>query len=140
MDRKHISERLSQLTPDQRSKLSKLLAARQSEKQGRTIPSISRQGRLPVSFGQEQMWLLDQLDPGSPMYNITFPFRVRGARRLALSGQVLDALLARHEILRATICADDTGQPIQTVPPVGRVRLSIVDLGGLNLEHLRSQA
>ena len=62
----------------------------------RPIEPIPRGGALPVSFGQEQLWYLDLLNPGSPLYNIPHDLRLRGPLdHAALAGAVRD-LVARH--------------------------------------------
>ncbi|GLZ40295.1 non-ribosomal peptide synthetase [Actinokineospora sp. NBRC 105648] len=96
---------------------------------GRTIAPIARGGRLPLSFGQEQLWYLDQLNPGTPLYNIPVDLRLRGPLDVdALRGAFVD-LAARHEVLRTSIRSDD-GEPYAHVLPAGPA-LPVVDLTGL---------
>jgi len=94
------------------------------------MPDGDRQGRLSLSFAQERLWLLDQLQPGNAAYNIPIAVRLRGAldpRRLA---RCLDAVAARHESLRTTFHAVD-GQPFQRIAPAVALRLPVVDLRAL---------
>jgi amino acid adenylation domain-containing protein len=56
---------------------------------------------LPLSFGQERLWFLDQLDPGSPAYNIAWTVRLSGPLRREALRAALDCLVARHEPLRS---------------------------------------
>ncbi|WP_424186407.1 condensation domain-containing protein [Actinokineospora sp. G85] len=94
------------------------------------IPVIPRGGPLPVSYGQEQLWYLDRLNPGTPLYNITHDMRLSGPLdQAALAGAVRD-LIARHEVLRTRITADDDGVPhalVRTEEP----SLAVHDLAAL---------
>jgi amino acid adenylation domain-containing protein len=85
------------------------LAARIDTCAGDNRPAIvptDRSTPIPLSRAQRRMWLLDQLDPGSGVYNLPLALRVRGlsAERLHLA---LRALLTRHEVLRTTYPAAD---------------------------------
>ncbi|WP_103349318.1 condensation domain-containing protein [Amycolatopsis sp. CA-128772] len=77
---------------------------------GSAVPVLPRVGPLPLSFGQEQLWYLDRLNPGSALYNIPHDLRLSGPLdETALAGAVRD-LVGRHEILRTCI-PDDDGVP-----------------------------
>jgi len=74
------------------------------------IPPLPRGGRLPLSYGQEQLWYLDQLNPGSSLYNVPADLRLTGPLdRPALVAALAD-LAARHEVLRSRIPSAD-GEP-----------------------------
>ncbi|WP_437630406.1 non-ribosomal peptide synthase/polyketide synthase [Sorangium sp. So ce854] len=85
---------------------------------------------LPLSFGQQRLWFLDRLEPGSPFYNIPAAVRVRGALDAAALEQSLRAIAARHEALRTAIVAV-RGQPHQVVAPAPELALPLVDLAAL---------
>lgn len=103
----------------------------------RTITPIPRGGRLPLSFGQEQLWYLDRLNPGTPLYNIPSEMRMYGKLDIvALRGTVAD-LAARHEVLRTCIRSDD-GEPYVHVLPEGP-RLEVIDLAGLSDEDRHAE-
>ncbi|GAA4812197.1 amino acid adenylation domain-containing protein [Streptomyces ziwulingensis] len=96
---------------------------------GRSLTPVPRGGRLPLSFGQEQLWYLDRLHPGSPLYNIPADLRLRGPLDVAALRGALRDLGARHEILR-TCVRDDDGEPYVQVLPEGP-DLPLTDLGAL---------
>ncbi|WP_221361229.1 non-ribosomal peptide synthetase [Streptomyces beigongshangae] len=96
---------------------------------GRSVVPVPRGGRLPLSFGQEQLWYLDRLHPGSPLYNIPADLRLRGPLDVAALRGALDDLSARHEVLR-TCVRDDDGEPYVHVLPAGP-DLPLTDLGAL---------
>jgi natural product biosynthesis luciferase-like monooxygenase protein/amino acid adenylation domain-containing protein/FkbM family methyltransferase len=85
---------------------------------------------FPLSFPQERLWFLDQLEPGSPLYNIPTALHVRGRLRPALLREVLRHLVSRHESLRTVFPAVD-GRPVQLVLASRPIALPICRLGGL---------
>src|SRR3954465_7288144 len=80
----------------------------------------------PLSFGQEQLWFLDQLTPGGTTYNILLPTDLRGPLRVDILQRCLTLLVERHEALRVTISAVD-GTPFQVVTPPSEVDLAVID-------------
>src|SRR6185295_12798353 len=86
---------------------------------------------VPLSFSQQRMWFLQQLDPGSSAYNLSRPIRLRGALRIAALAAALDALVRRHESLRTGFVVVD-GTPLQRVAPEAEVPLPLVDLSALD--------
>jgi amino acid adenylation domain-containing protein len=102
-----------------------------------TIPVLPRGGRLPISVGQEQLWYLDQLQPGTPLYNIPADLRYHGPLdREALRGAFAD-LSARHEIMRTRIVADENGRP-HALADVPGVDLRLVDLTSAGERELQA--
>jgi amino acid adenylation domain-containing protein/non-ribosomal peptide synthase protein (TIGR01720 family) len=84
----------------------------------------------PLSFAQQRLWFLDQLEPGDPSYNVAAAARIAGPLDADLLERSLQAVIARHESLRTTFPAVD-GQPRQWIQPVLDWRLARVDLSGL---------
>ncbi|HYH44642.1 MAG TPA: amino acid adenylation domain-containing protein, partial [Thermoanaerobaculia bacterium] len=85
-------------------------------------PLVRRSGRaaasdLPLSFAQERLWFIDQLAPGSPMYNVTSALRLRGRLDVGVLEAVLAEILRRHESLRTRFVVHD-GLPWQVIDPV----------------------
>jgi amino acid adenylation domain-containing protein len=91
---------------------------------------VLRQGRFPLSFAQERLWFLDQLEPGGIAYNIPAGVRLRGPVNVTALEQSLQELVARHEILRTTF-AVTAGIPAQVVADCPRVSLETIDLRGI---------
>ncbi len=85
---------------------------------------------LPLSFAQQRLWFIHQLDPRSPAYNMPFPLRLRGGLEPAALARALTELARRHESLRTVFHAVE-GEPVQVVLPAGPVALPVVDLRGL---------
>jgi amino acid adenylation domain-containing protein len=98
---------------------------------------------FPLSFAQERLWFLDQIDPGSPAYNVPLAVRLTGALDPAALAGALAALIARHEALRTRFAPPQSaaGHPVQIVDPPGTsgFHLSVVDLAGLALPDALSE-
>jgi len=102
------------------------------------IRRISRDGPPPLSHAQLRMWLLDQLDPGSPIWNLPAAVRVRGrldARALEWS---VSEIIRRHETLRATFPSVHGRATQRIAPPLG-LRLDVTDLAGLSSEDREAE-
>lgn len=91
---------------------------------------LSRNQPLDLSFAQQRLWFLNQLDADSPVYNEPKTLRVRGPLNFASLDKAFQALVARHEVLRTTYRLVD-GMPTQVIHAQIRVELVKVDLSGL---------
>jgi amino acid adenylation domain-containing protein len=69
---------------------------------------------FPASFGQRRMWILAQMDPGEPVYNIAWALWLDGPLDTSALRQAWDAALARHEALR-TVFRNESGLPVQVI-------------------------
>ncbi|HEU4328800.1 MAG TPA: amino acid adenylation domain-containing protein, partial [Roseiflexaceae bacterium] len=97
-----------------------------------TIPPAPRgpDALLPLSFAQQRLWFLDQLEPGSPLYNVPTGVRMRGTLDTAALQRSLDDLVERHESLRTAFAQVD-GQPIQLIAPATSLPIALIDLSDL---------
>ncbi|MFI9642393.1 amino acid adenylation domain-containing protein [Micromonospora sp. NPDC051925] len=93
------------------------------------IVPVPRDGALPTSFGQQRLWFLDQLEPGSAEYLIPMVYHLTGTLDAATLHRAVEQVSARHEVLR-TRYVGDSGVPLQLVDPVGPVTFDVVDLTG----------
>ncbi|MEY4941375.1 MAG: hypothetical protein RIQ93_3110, partial [Verrucomicrobiota bacterium] len=92
-----------------------------------TIPQRKGSGPVPLSFAQERLWFLDQLEPGSAVYNVCQGVRLRGPLNTTALEQTLQSIIQRHEVLRTNFIATD-GAPVQVVAPAALVPLATADL------------
>ncbi|MEH2161477.1 MAG: amino acid adenylation domain-containing protein [Nostoc sp.] len=102
------------------------------------IQSIGRDRYLPLSFGQERLWFIDQLAPNHAFYNVPEAFRLRGVLKTTILEQSLNEIINRHEVLRTTY-ASVKGQPIQVIHSNFPIRLLVVNLQGLSPDDQESQ-
>lgn len=91
------------------------------------IPRRPERDRAPLSFAQQRLWFFSQLDADSPLYNIPFTVRLRGALKIPALRLALDTIVARHEILRTRFVAED-GAPVQLIADPSPVTLLESDL------------
>ena len=94
------------------------------------ILSIKRSGDLPLSFAQQRMWFLYQLESQSPFYNESLQLRVAGVLNVQALEQSINEIIRRHEILRTTFPAVD-GKPLQIISPSLTINIPVLDLQGL---------
>ncbi|WP_030921918.1 non-ribosomal peptide synthetase [Streptosporangium amethystogenes] len=92
----------------------------------RRVPPAPRDQPLPLSFVQERIWFLQQLDPEGTTYNVPRALRLRGKLDVGAIARTLDDLEIRHEILRTTFPEDD-GEPFQEIGEPQGIPVTVVD-------------
>ncbi|HKH44660.1 MAG TPA: amino acid adenylation domain-containing protein, partial [Thermoanaerobaculia bacterium] len=100
---------------------------------------------LPLSFAQERLWFVEQLQPGTATYNMATVARLAGALDAAALGRSVDALAARHESLRTRFPASRDrvgggGAPVQVIDPPRTGLLPLVDFSGLSVSRRETAA
>ncbi|HEY0605397.1 MAG TPA: amino acid adenylation domain-containing protein [Herpetosiphonaceae bacterium] len=94
-------------------------AARQATPdQAPAIVPVDHDAPLPLSFAQQRLWILDQLEPGTATYNIPGALRLRGALDVFALERSLEAIVRRHAVLRTTFSQSDLepdGVAVQTI-------------------------
>ncbi|WP_157722062.1 non-ribosomal peptide synthase/polyketide synthase [Tumebacillus avium] len=125
---------MSKLSPEQRAMLEKRLAAAQSAPQAEEmIPKRSDEGPVRLSFAQQRLWVLDQLDEGTAAYNMPFAVRLTGGLHVEALEATLNAIIERHATLRTTFAKEnEDGQPVQVIARELRLPLTVIDLRGLS--------
>ena len=118
-----------ELSTQRRELIERLLRQKSGQSRHRIAPR-ERGGSLPVSYAQERLWFLHELHPGTSMYNFTFTIRFLQAVELEALRKTLDAIVARHEILRTTFPAVDD-RPIQLIADPAPLPLEVIDVAGL---------
>ncbi|MBD2529847.1 amino acid adenylation domain-containing protein [Nostoc flagelliforme FACHB-838] len=95
-----------------------------------TIERASRLEKIPLSFSQQRLWYLDQLQPNSTAFNIFAAVRIVGLLNISALEQSFNEIVRRHEILRTNFTVVD-GEPIQVIAPFLTLKINIVDLSEL---------
>ncbi len=103
-----------------------------AEKARAPLVAEQRPERLPMSYAQQRLWFLDQLQGKSTEYNIPETLRLQGELDYEALQRALTAIVERHEVLRTRFAEDANGQPIQIIDPESRVMLQIEDLSKLD--------
>src|SRR5581483_2382824 len=88
---------------------------------------ILRRDDAPSSFGQRALWFHEQLQPGSPAYNLLSVYRLSGELDAALLEKSINRIIARHEVLRTVFEAAD-GEPVQKILSELTLELQTIDL------------
>ncbi|MDY6838555.1 MAG: amino acid adenylation domain-containing protein [Thermodesulfobacteriota bacterium] len=96
-----------------------------------TIPRRGSVEEVPMSFAQQRLWLLDQLEPESAAYNIAAAFSLTGLLHVAALEHALNALIRRHESLRTTF-TEVAGKPQQIISPTLSLELPVIELRELS--------
>jgi amino acid adenylation domain-containing protein len=91
------------------------------------LESASRDQPLPLSFAQQRLWFLTQLQPESSFYNVALGMRIRGPLNAGALAAAVDALIMRHESLQTIFPVADDG-PMQLIMPRPDNAFSLVDL------------
>ncbi len=101
------------------------------------IEPADRASPLPLSYSQERLWLLHQIEPESPYYNIPSVVQLSGRLDVEAFGRAMTALVARHEILRTVYDFAGT-DPCQKILPPQSVDTPVEDLAGITGDERRS--
>lgn len=106
------------------------------------LPPVTRVPRdqpIPLSYSQERMWFVYQLDKESTAYNVGGVTGVRGPLKREALQKSLNAVVRRHEMLR-TVFPLEEGSPVQKILPYQECLLQWVDLSGFPLEERKTRA
>ncbi|MDR6581338.1 non-ribosomal peptide synthetase [Pseudomonas extremaustralis] len=107
-----------------------LIQASGQRNQQTTIAKVDRSEPVPLSYSQQRMWFLWQMEPDSPAYNVGGMARLRGVLDVGRFEAALQALIMRHETLRTTFPSVD-GVAYQKVAPQSGVRMGWQDISAL---------
>ena len=99
----------------------------------------SGKAELPLSFAEERLWFIDQLEPGSPLYSIPFGLRLKGILNTAVLQRCLHEILRRHEMLR-TRFESQGGHPVQVIEPSVSLAMPLNDLSRVPEDQRESEA
>ncbi|MFP2902408.1 amino acid adenylation domain-containing protein, partial [Corallococcus sp. 4LFB] len=118
------------------------LAGRLQGTAGTHAPKLTRathEGPLPLSFAQQRLWLLDQLQPEDASYNLPAALQLTGHLDVEALRRAFEALVARHEALRTTF-HEHQGQPTQRIHAPAAWTLPLTDLSSLPEDQRENEA
>ncbi len=130
VNKNEINTRRDALTDARRALLEKRLRGQMPQQ---VIPRRNTGEAAPLSFAQERLWFLHQLDPGSVAYNMHEAYRLRGLLGVAALEHALNGVVARHEALRTSF-AEMHGQPAQCIADQARITIERIDLRGVSAD------
>ena len=96
-----------------------------------------RNGEMPLSFAQERLWFIDQLQPGSAAYNVAGALWMKGVLKVEQLERAINEIIRRHEVLRTTFTMSGGGRPVQVIHEYQWGDLTMVDLSDLPRESSR---
>ncbi len=94
------------------------------------IPQARTTNKFPLSFAQQRLWFLEQLEPNSAVYNLPDSHYFKGPLNFDALERSLSEIVRRHEILRTTF-QTVAGEPVQVIAEPQPLPLEVIDLSGL---------
>lgn len=135
-----ISQHIAGLNPAQLEILTRHLKQKRSEVSTRqSIPRRDPDTKPALSFAQQRMWFLDQLDPGQPLYNIAVAVKLIGQLNIVALEKSINEIVKRHEVLRTTFQVT-AGTPWQQIADTQTLPLRVVDLRELPVNEREAEA
>jgi len=126
---KDILKRLETLSPEKRELVLQKLK-QQSSKNNRNLTPllapVSREQPLPLSFAQQRLWFIDQLEGEKCIYNVPFFWQLKGFLNINALEQAIRAIVQRHEVLRTSFSVVH-GSSIQVIHPHPQLTIQVVD-------------
>ncbi|MBF2002810.1 MAG: AMP-binding protein, partial [Synechococcales cyanobacterium M58_A2018_015] len=129
-----LYQQIAALSPEQRALFEQRLKQRGIQLDSTLpvrIPKRAAATEIPLSFAQQRLWFIQQLDPENASYNVPSALKLTGPLHLVALQQTFDHLVQRHESLRTRFILNADQQPIQTIDPPKPVHLPLIDLSNL---------
>ena len=122
-----LRQRIASLPPEKRAIFERQSKQQKLKLSETKIQPTSNQENLELSYGQERLWFLSQLDPDNPTYNIAIAWKIKGQLDIDIFQQVFKEIIKRHETLRTTF-SSSAGKPKPKVNNINTLDLQIIDL------------
>ena len=136
---KNRTDKTAGLSPAKRALLERRLKGTGAAAGATTIPRRSTSEPPPLSFAQQRLWFLDQLQPGTVAYNVPGTFRLAGQLDVPALEWALNEIVRRHEVLRASFPAVD-GTARQVIADTLRLDIPTIDASHLDPAAREAQA
>jgi amino acid adenylation domain-containing protein len=122
-----LNARLAALSPEKRDLLERRIQAKKSKTEPDRIPKREPGEEVPLSFAQQRLWFMEQIEPGNLFYNLMLSIRLAGPLRASKLEESINEIVRRHEALRTTFKIVD-GRARQVIASNLQVRLALDDL------------
>ena len=109
-------------------------AAMWAEAERGEIKRVNRSGEIPLSYAQQRLWFVNQLEPGSAVYNIPLGLRMIGPVELDVLERSLSEIVRRHEVLRTSFGSLE-GRAFQIIREAEAVKLPLIDISNMEVEE-----
>lgn len=135
-----LLKRLESLSPEKRELVLKKLqtqtpiSSTDTVRQFPSIEPIPRDRSIPLSFSQQRLWFLNELEGANASYNMAAAIRLCGPLQIAALKRAIAEIVQRHEVLRTTFKTVD-GVAIQSIASTSTVTMLVVDLQALTAEE-----
>jgi amino acid adenylation domain-containing protein len=140
-----LLKNLADLSPEKRALLAlralRLKKSDENARQNLTIPRIERQpgfNTLPLSFAQQRLWFLYQMNPDSDAYNLPSGVHLVGQLDIAALEKALNEIVRRHEVLRTAFGIKD-GLPVQIIHPDVSISLPVINLSHIPQDERQAE-
>ncbi|MDZ8183919.1 MAG: amino acid adenylation domain-containing protein [Nostoc sp. ChiSLP02] len=130
-----LLKRLENLSPEKRE-----LVLQKLKKQQKSPPltPVSREQPLPLSFAQQRLWFIDQLEGENCVYNVPFFWQISGVLNVSALEKAIATIIQRHEVLRTSFSIVDES-PIQVIHAHPQLKLQVLDWRQVPTEHQLSK-
>ncbi len=135
-----IAKQITELSAEKRQLLERYLKSAGLDLTSAVIiPQRRDTNKFPLSFAQERIWFMDQLEPNRPIYNLPDTHYFKGPLDFDALQRTLTEIVRRHESLRTTFQTVD-GEPMQVIAPPEPLSLQIVDLSEMPPQERQAEA
>jgi amino acid adenylation domain-containing protein len=102
------------------------------------ILPVARGAEVPLSFAQERLWFIEQMEPGSALFNVPIAMRIKGRLDAAALEKSFQAIIRRHEVLRTNFVTRE-GRPVQVIHPDHVFQMPVVELSSLSEQEREAE-
>ena len=137
----NLDKRIESLSPAKRALLE--LRLKQSAADQSRVPAIVARGSgnpAPLSFAQQRLWFLNQLEPDTALYNVPRALQLNGRLDLNALQKALTEIVRRHEVMRTHFELVEGGDVFQIVDEVTQLPLPLIDLSDLPIDEKEARA
>ncbi len=127
-------EKKTTLSPKKQALLEqRLKGALNKQADLKIMPARIKSEPVVLSYAQQHLWIVDQMQPGNPAYNVPVVFKIKGELDIQCLEKSFNEVIKRHEVLRTSFTTKDN-QPYQVIHPELQIKIDQVDLAGFSSE------